>query len=90
MFKGRRNSKKDKKQKEKRENSGSILEIQEIARISRQGILDDAVLRTVEDATEMWKEELKALMDKFRLNILAPFTVASGRVDPNSNQGSNN
>eukprot|EP00486_Rosalina_sp_Unknown_P005552 CAMPEP_0201570992 /NCGR_PEP_ID=MMETSP0190_2-20130828/13526_1 /ASSEMBLY_ACC=CAM_ASM_000263 /TAXON_ID=37353 /ORGANISM="Rosalina sp." /LENGTH=312 /DNA_ID=CAMNT_0047995177 /DNA_START=730 /DNA_END=1665 /DNA_ORIENTATION=- len=51
---GRRSSKSKKKKKKKRESSGSILDIQEIARISRQGILDDAVLQTVEDSTELW------------------------------------
>ena len=65
-----------------REKSSSIWDIHEIARISRQGILDDAVLQTVEDSTELWKEELKALMNKFRLNILGPFTVKSGRSNP--------
>eukprot|EP01084_Bolivina_argentea_P308310 533084_1 len=80
----RKNSKKKKgkKKKKKKESSGSILDIHEIARISRQGILDDAVLQSVEDSTELWKEELKALMNKFRLNILGPFTVKSGRSDP--------
>ena len=66
----------------KREKSSSNLDIHEMARISRQGILDDAVLQTVEDSTELWKEELKALMNKFRLNILGPFTVKSGRSHP--------
>jgi len=77
-----RRKKSGKQKSKKSDRSGSFLDIQEIARISRQGILDDAVLQSVEDSTELWKEELKALMAKFRLNILGPFTVKSGRPEP--------
>jgi len=82
LSKSQLQNKNKKKKKKKKGSSSSILDIHEIARISRQGILDDAVLQKFEDSTELWKEELKALMSKFRLNIMGPFTVKSGRSDP--------
>ncbi|ETO19928.1 hypothetical protein RFI_17291, partial [Reticulomyxa filosa] len=71
------------------------VHIEEVSRITSQGLVDQETLRNVEDATglrrrgkgeglflNLWRAELESLLRKFRLNINGPYPVKSNRREP--------
>ncbi|ETO15136.1 solute carrier family 12 member 1, partial [Reticulomyxa filosa] len=66
----------------KHQRQTSSMQLQELARISRQGLVAEDLIGQIENTTDLWKAELSSLLQKFRLNINGPYTVKSGRREP--------